>query len=141
MSFLSTAIQRHSERRRYTQTDLSRLCGISPSYISRFYAGLGEMSDENFLAILKLFATEPVTQAEFIAARCMDVRVGPSSELVEIKVRKPQPATGDAPAPVGSTVELAQETERAFAWLRAQCPINPEMEKHLIGYARLLGMK
>ena len=60
---------------------------------------------------------------------------------MEIKVRKPQPATGDAPAPVGSTVELAQETERAFAWLRAQCPINPEMEKHLIGYARLLGMK
>jgi hypothetical protein len=36
---------------------------------------------------------------------------------------------------------LAHETERAFEWLRSQCPINPELETHLVGYARLTGMK
>ena len=37
-------------------------------------------------------------------------------------------------------VELSHETERAVAWLRSQCPVNPELEKHLVGYAKLTGL-
>ncbi len=37
-------------------------------------------------------------------------------------------------------VHLSQETERAFAWLRSQCPLNPDLEKHLVGYAKLTGI-
>jgi hypothetical protein len=43
--------------------------------------------------------------------------------------------------PAGLQVQLAQETERAFAFLRSHCPINSDLEKHLVGYAHLMGMK
>jgi hypothetical protein len=38
-------------------------------------------------------------------------------------------------------VHLSSETEKAFLWLRSQCPLNPDLEQHLVGYARLTGMK
>lgn len=141
MSYLSVALQRHSERRRLTQNDLAKLCGISPSYISRFFSSAtGEMSDDHFLAVLKGFAAEPSAQAEIIAARCMDALAcaarTPGGELVEISVKK-----SGAAATSNHHVELSHETERAFAFLRSQCPLNPDLEKHLVGYAKLMGMK
>ena len=144
MSYLSTALQRHSERRRLTQNDLAKLCGISPSYISRFFSSAnGEMSNDHFLAVLKAFATDPQAQAEIIAARCMDARVGPGSELVDISVRVPnqQSEIANRKSPDFPDVELSHETERAFAWLKSHCPLNPDLEKHLVGYAKLMGMK
>ena len=144
MSYLSTALLRHSERRRLTQTDLAKFCGISPSYISRFFSSAaGEMSNDHFLAVRKAFATEPATQAELVAARCMDVRIGPGSELVDIAVRGPKPKSETEKRPERDfpDVELSHETERAFAWLRGQCPINHDLEKHLVGYAKMLGMR
>jgi len=96
-----------------------------------------ELSDENFVAVLKIFS-ERATQAELVAARCMDARVGPGSELVEIAIKEAaKTKAGKVELP---QVELSEETERAFAWLRSQCPINGELEKHLIGYAKLTGM-
>ena len=140
MSYLSIALQRRAERRQLNQSDLAKLSGISKSYISRLFSGVSsELSDENFIAVLKVFATDPAAQAEIIAARCMDARVGPGSELVEIMVKKSNPSpTASRPAP---EIELSAETERAFAWLRSQCPLNPDLEKHLVGYAKLTGMK
>ena len=38
-------------------------------------------------------------------------------------------------------IKLSNQTERAFAWLRSQCPLNPDLEKHLVGYAKLTGME
>jgi len=140
MSYLSVALQRRIERRQLTQSDVAKLSGISKSYISRLFSGeFHELSDANFTALLKVFTADPQAQAELIAARCMDVRVGPGSELVEIMVKKSgaSPAVS-RPAP---EVELSAETERAFAWLRSQCPLNPDLEKHLVGYAKLTGMK
>jgi len=140
MSYLSIALQRRAERRQLNQSDLAKLSGISKSYISRLFSGVSsELSDENFIAVLKVFAADPAGQAEIIAARCMDARVGPGSELVEIMVKKSgaSPAVS-RPAP---EIELSAETERAFAWLRSQCPLNPDLEKHLVGYAKLTGMK
>jgi len=54
-----------------------------------------------------------------------------------VKKSNPSP-TASRPAP---EIELSAETERAFAWLRSQCPLNPDLEKHLVGYAKLTGMK
>jgi transcriptional regulator with XRE-family HTH domain len=140
MSYLSIALQRRAERRQLNQSDLAKLSGISKSYISRLFSGVSsELSDENFIAVLKVFAADPAAQAEIIAARCMDARVGPGSELVEIMVKKSNPSPiASRPAP---EIELSAETERAFAWLRSQCPLNPDLEKHLVGYAKLTGMK
>ena len=86
---------------------------------------------------------DPAAQAELVAARCMDARVGPGSELVDIAVRGPKPKseTEKRPEPDFPDVELSHDTERAFSWLRGQCPLNPDLEKHLVGYARMLGMK
>ncbi len=142
MSYLSIALQRQTERRHLTQSDLARACGLSKSYISRLVSGEShELSDQNFTAILKIFSADQLAQAELIAARCMDAKAAasgtPGADLVEIKI------TGAAPAgkPEFEEVHLSQETERAFAWLRSQCPVNPDLEKHLVGYARLTGMK
>jgi transcriptional regulator with XRE-family HTH domain len=141
MSYLSIALQRRAEQRRLNQSDLAKQSGISRSYISRLYSGeFSELSDANFTSLLKVFAAEPQAQAELVAARCMDARVGPGSELVEISVKGHTPAK-EAKQPEFPDVELSRETERAFAWLRSQCPLNPELEKHLVGYARMLGMK
>ena len=141
MSYLSIALQRRAERRQLNQSDLAKLSGISRSYISRLFSGVSsELSDENFIAVLKVFATDPAAQADIIAARCMDARVGPGSELVEITVKTSEAKAKMTPA-VFPSVELSHETERAFAWLRSQCPLNPDLEKHLIGYAKLTGMK
>jgi transcriptional regulator with XRE-family HTH domain len=144
MSYLSIALQRRIERRQMNQSDLAKQSGISKSYISRLFSGVAsELSDENFVAMLKVFAADPQAQAELIAARCMDVRVGPGSELVEVAVRAPNRKSEieNRKSNEFGHVELSHETERAFAWLRSQCPINPDLEKHLVGYARLTGMK
>ena len=88
-------------------------------------------------------AVHAQAQAELVAARCMDARVGPGSEWVEISIKKPAPRS-EPPAPRSPefpVVELSHETERAFAWLRRQCPLNPDLEKHLVGYAKMLGMR
>ncbi len=143
MSYLSIALQRRLERRQMNQSDLSRQSGISRSYISRLLSGeFSELSDANFTSLLNAFSADPQAQAELVAARCMDARVGPGSELVEIRVKNAEPRA-KADAPSGSDfpqVELCHDTERAFAWLRSQCPLNPDLEKHLVGYAKLTGM-
>jgi transcriptional regulator with XRE-family HTH domain len=143
MSYLSIALQRAAESTHKTQTDIANLSGVSRSFISRLMTGDAlELSDKNFTAILKAFAVTPQIQAELVAARCMDVRVGPGSERVEISIK------GHTAAKVGAQfgtdfpeVKLPHETEKAFAWLRGQCPINRELERHLVGYAKMLGMK
>ena len=143
MSYLRIALQRCAERRRLSQSDLARASGISTSYLSRLFSGqFHELSDVNFVALLQAFAAEPQAQAELVAARCLDARVGPGSERVEITVRTPQPKAEIATRPFHEfpEVELTHETERAFAWLRTQCPVNPDLEQHLVGYARMLGM-
>ena len=140
MSYLSVALQRRIERRQLNQSDVAKLSGISKSYISRLFSGeFHELSDANFTALLKVFSADPQAQAEIIAARCMDVRVGPGSEWVEIMVKKSGPSP--AATRLAPEIELSAETERAFAWLRSQCPLNPDLEKHLVGYAKLTGMK
>ncbi len=146
MSYLSIALQRRLERRQMNQSDLAKLSGISRSYISRLLGGdFHELSDANFTNLLKVFAADPQGQAELVAARCMDARVGPGSELVDINVRQAPGTASGQPAvprqPEYPLVELSQETERAFAWLRSQCPLNPDLEQHLVGYAKLTGMK
>jgi transcriptional regulator with XRE-family HTH domain len=146
MSYLSIALQRRIERRQMNQSDLAKQSGISRSYISRLFSGEAhELSDANFTAILNVFAADPQAQADIIAARCIDTlevaRAArtPGSELVEISVKGHTPAKGEQQKEFPD-VELSHQTERAFAWLRSQCPLNPELEKHLVGYARLTGM-
>jgi transcriptional regulator with XRE-family HTH domain len=144
MSYLGTALQRQLERRSLNQSDLAKASGISRSYISRLLSGeFSDLSDANFAALLKAFAADRQAQADLVAARCMDVRVGPGSELVEITIKKTSAASPNHPQPTSPfpAVELSAETERAFAWLRSQCPVNPDLEKHLVGYAKLTGLK
>jgi len=140
MSYFSIALQRRLERRSMNQSELAKFSGISRSYISRLLSGeFSELSDPNFTSLLKVFSADPQAQAELVAARCMDARVGPGSELVEISI------TGHTPAKAAKVtefpeIELSHDTERAFAWLRSQCPVNPDLEKPLVGYAKMLGM-
>ena len=141
MSYLSIALQRQAERRHLKQADLARVSGLSSSYVSRLVTGGShELSDENFTALLKIFAPDTLAQAELVAARCLDARVGPGSDLVEVRVKTP-PKTAAAEPDVQEQIHLSPETERAFAFLRSQCPLSSELEKHLLGYARLLGMR
>jgi transcriptional regulator with XRE-family HTH domain len=146
MSYLSIALQRQTERRQINQSDLARGSGLSKSYISRLFNGEShELSDENFVALVNIFSADPHAQAELIAARCRDSLAGaagtPGADLVEIKIKaessKPHASSEDP----GPQVQLSHETERVFTWLRNQCPLNPDLEQHLIGYARLMGMK
>lgn len=147
MSFLSTALQRRAEIRHLNQADIAKQSGISRSFVSRLMTGeFTDMSDENFTALLNVFVTEPQAQAEIIAARCMDTIAAarearvPGAALVDIVVKKPEAKTNDGAAKT-PVVQLSSQTERAFAWLRDQCPLNPNLEKHLVGYAQLMGMQ
>jgi len=148
MSYFSNALQRCAERRQLNQTDLAKRSGISSSYVSRLYSGEArDLSDANFAGLLNAFATDAAAQAEIIAARCMDIREiarvakAPGTDLVEIAVHQHQRPVENTNPPKLPVVELSHETERAFEWLRSQCPINPDLEKHLVGYARLTGMR
>src|SRR5258708_24250787 len=142
MSYFSTALNRISERNAFKQADIARESGLSRSHVSRLFKGDQKtIYDTDMAAILRVVHRDPREQAELIAARCMDVRTGPGAELVEITIKGQAKAGRDTPASEFEKVELSHETERAFAWLRSQCPINPDLEKHLIGYARLTGMK
>ena len=123
------------------QSDLAKSAGLSRSYINRLLTGdHADLSDDNFVAILKVFSADKRAQAELVAARCMDARVGPGSELVDISIKHSGKA-GDAEVELPEKIHLSKETERAFAWLRSQCPLNSDLEKHLVGYAKLTGMK
>jgi transcriptional regulator with XRE-family HTH domain len=139
MSYFSVALQRQAEQRKLNQSEIARRSGISRSFISRVMSGEAqEMSEQNFLAILKIFSGDPNAQAQLIAARCHDVRIGPGAELVEVRIKGAGEVIDEIPM---AKVPLPLETERAFAWLRSQCPLNPELEKHLVGYAKLTGMR
>ena len=142
MSYFSTALRRIAERNALKQADIVRESGLTRSHVSRLFTGDQKMVyDTDMSAILRVFRRNPHHQAELVAARCMDVRTGPGAELVEITIKSEGQAQRNAPDREIQEVELSHETERAFAWLRSQCPINPDLEKHLVGYARLTGMK
>src|SRR5262249_13523991 len=126
----------------FKQADIGRLSGLTRSHVSRIFAGEQKnVTDDDFIALLRPFGKH--AQAEIIAARCMDAKAGaagnPGADLVEVKIRNAPPAEKrELELP---EIHLSRETERAFAWLRTQCPINPDLEQHLVGYARLTGMK
>jgi transcriptional regulator with XRE-family HTH domain len=141
VSYLSSALQRSCERRDITQSELSRRCGVSRSFISRLCSGeVRDLSDENFVAILNVFSGDTAAQAELVAARCMDVRVGPGSQLVKIEFAAPKRGESASAEPKEAEVQLSHETEEMFRWLRRQCPLSPAMEKHLLGFAKMMGM-
>jgi len=140
MSYFSTALKRVTERNGLKQADIVRESRLTRSHVSRLFTG-GQtlVYDADFAAILRVFRRNPHDQAELVAARCMDARNGPGAELVEITIK------GEAERREGrhrpEEIELSHETERALAWLRSRCPVNPALEEHLVGYARLTGMK
>jgi transcriptional regulator with XRE-family HTH domain len=146
MSYFGVALQRQAERRRINQSDIARQTDLSRSFISRVMSGEARgLSDQNVVAILKVFSADPQAQADLIASLCMDAREvaraagTPGADLVDIQVRGPvKTEKREIELP---QVHLSSETEKAFTWLRSQCPINPDLEKHLVGYARLTGMK
>ena len=140
MSYFSTALKRIAERNELKQADIVRESGLTRSHVSRLFTGdQKQVYDADMAAILRVFRRNPRDQAELVAARCMDVRTGPGADLVEITIKGEEQAQRSGRDI--RDVELSHETERAFAWLRGQCPINPDLEKHLVGYARLTGMK
>jgi transcriptional regulator with XRE-family HTH domain len=142
MSYFSTALKRIAERNELRQADIVRESGLTRSHVSRLFKGDQKMVyDIDVSAILRVFRSNPHDQAELVAARCMDVRTGPGAELVEITIKSEGQAQPNGRERDIQEVELSHETERAFAWLRSQCPINANLEKHLVGYARLTGMK
>jgi transcriptional regulator with XRE-family HTH domain len=144
MSYFRVALQRAMEGQRLNQAELAREAGLSRSYVSRLFSGEdAALTDENMIALLKVFSSNPRTQAELVAARCMDARVGPGSEHVEIAIKTRDKVEDKVRDKVAERpqVPLGEEAERAFAWLRSQCPVNSDLEKHLISYARLVGMK
>ena len=141
MSYFSTALNRIAEKAGLKQADISRESGLTRSHVSRLFTGDQKaVYDQDLAALLRVFHRDPHDQAELIAARCLDVRNGPGAELVEISVKAQAPTRRESRNEF-EDVQLSHETERAFAWLRSQCPINPDLEKHLVGYARLTGMK
>ncbi|MBI1178479.1 helix-turn-helix domain-containing protein [bacterium] len=148
MSYLSTALNRLADLHGLNQADIVRQSRLSRSHVSRLFTGEPHhLSNDHFVALLKCFGRDPRAQADLVAARCLDVRVGPQSDKVHIIVQSPAPQS-ETPDPKVAPradnafpdVPLPPETERAFAWLRSQCPVNPDLEQHLIGYARLTGM-
>jgi transcriptional regulator with XRE-family HTH domain len=141
MSYFSTALTRITERNQLRQADVVRDSGLTRSHISRLFSGEQRtITDEDFISILKAYR-ERRDQAELTAARCMDMRVGPAAHLVDIAINLPQPGTEAAVAvPANTDVELSHETEEMFRWLRRQCPLSPAMEKHLLSFARMMGM-
>jgi|SRR5215469_1157365 len=142
MSYFSTALKRLTEKNNLKQADIVRESGLTRSHVSRLFTGSQKMVyDADMVAILRVFRRNPRDQAELVAARCMDVRTGPGAELVEIAIKSDGQAQRSERERNIENVELSHETERAFAWLRSQCPINVDLEKHLVGYARLTGMK
>lgn len=140
MSYFSTALKRIAERNDLKQADIVRESGLTRSHVSRLFTGdQKQVYDADMAAILRVFRRNPREQAELVAARCMDVRTGPGADLVEITI-KGDGQRGEREREI-QDVELSHETERAFAWLRSQCPVNSDLERHLVGYARLTGMK
>lgn len=141
MSYLSTALARLAEQHGFKQADICRQSGLSRAHVSRIFNGESkDLSDYHFAAVLKTFAADPHAQAEIVAARCMDARTGPGSDLVEIQIKRTG-ASDRTEHGMSEHVHLSKETERAFAFLRSQCPINPDLEKHLVTYAKLMGLK
>jgi transcriptional regulator with XRE-family HTH domain len=139
MSYLSTALTRLAELHDLRQADVVRAAGLTRSHVSRIFGGEQRViTDPDFIAISKVFARHPEAQAELLVARCMDACVGPAAARVEIRVKKPSPHEPHPSPPVG--VKLPHDVERAFEWLRSQCPLNPDLQRHLVGYAKLTGM-
>lgn len=139
MSYFSTALTRITDRNQLRQADVVRDSGLTRSHVSRLFSGEQRtITDEDFLSLLKAYRDKR-DQAELTAARCMDYRVGPGAALVEINVKAAAPKSAGQSSELPD-VELSHETEEMFRWLRRQCPLSPAMEKHLLGFAKMMGM-
>src|SRR5690348_14744444 len=91
MSYFSTALTRITDRNQLRQADVARESGLTRSHVSRLFNGEQRtITDQDLISLLKAFRDKR-DQAEIIAARCMDVRVGPAAHLVEIAVKLPRP--------------------------------------------------
>jgi hypothetical protein len=127
--------------------DVAERAGISRGAMSRVFSGeTFDLSDKNFVAILKAFAADPKAQAELIVARCMDATQCTraeniaGAELVHIGIKQSAKAENIA-VELSENVHLSKETERAISYLRSQCPVNSDLEKLLVTHARLMGMR
>jgi transcriptional regulator with XRE-family HTH domain len=142
MSYFSTALNRLAEKHGLKQADVVHETGLTRSHVSRIFSGDQKtVTDGDFVALVRVFSRDPRTQAELVVARCMDARIGPAADMVGIAIKSSARSASEKKKAEFPEVELSHETERAFAWLRSQCPLNPDLEKHLIGYAKLTGMK
>src|SRR4051812_10619179 len=109
MSYFRVALQRAMEGKRWSQADLAREAGLSRSYVSRLFSGEdAALTDDNMIALLGVFSTNKASQAELVAARCMDVKKGPGAEMVEVRIQKAEDRTEHPPKSV--QVELGEET-------------------------------
>jgi hypothetical protein len=140
MGYLGSTLKAQLNKRGWKAVDLTRKTGLQQSWLSRITRGQQTYTEHaDFIKIVQCFAKDengdpsPGDQAQIIAARMLDHRVGPSAELIQVSVRPP---SGSA-RPVKS--RLSPEALRAFDFLMTHPP-SDKVEPLVINMARLLGM-
>jgi transcriptional regulator with XRE-family HTH domain len=117
MSQLQKALVSLMERKRVNAAELSRITDVDRATISRWVNGSQlRMSDESLERIARALTDNPVEQAELIAARMLDIRTGPGSDLIAVTIAK------SAVKPRLSndwTAELPVKIEKAFRTIAA----------------------
>ena len=137
MSNFSETLGRIMEKQQppVTLHDIARHLGSSEAHASRLVSGRQKfVSDEDFIKILEKVATTQRDRAALVAARCLDHKIGPGSEMVRISIGNKK-SKGEREF----QLELDQETEEAFDYLRSIIPQNPKVKEMVIGWAGLLG--
>lgn len=134
VSYLSLELERLLNVRGWSQQALADAARVHPSIITRTMRGQSSISDENFRRLVVCLTSDPVAQAQCLVARLCDLKRGPASELVEIRLRE-LPALRETPDR-RATVQVM--LERAETHLRDLARSDPQVRELIIDLARCL---
>jgi transcriptional regulator with XRE-family HTH domain len=142
MGYLGSVLKVQLEKRGWPAAEISRKTGLQQSWLSRIIRGQQTSTEhDDFIAVLRCFGKDerghptPADQAQIIAARLMDHRIGPGAELVKVSV---QSESGSASRPV-KTPKISPEEDRALEFLRLS-PYRDKIRPMIIILAKTFGM-
>lgn len=89
MSYFGNALGDILEKKKISQTELSRLTELSQAHLSKLINGVQIwLSPEDLDAICTSVTNEKLEQAELIRAHLMDECNGPGSDLIDIQIKR-----------------------------------------------------
>ena len=139
MSHLANEVKAIAERHHMIPMDISRVTGLPPSHLSRFFNNKqAYVSDETMEKLKAAVCRTNEERAMLVRARMLDACTGVGSEFVEVNINlggRPRPAENAIILPV----RLDPKIHDLISWFASKAIEQPTISAGLVALAKMLG--